>query len=184
MSRFANLDAPARHSSGAAHPPLPARHDRFSDRLSRRDQGRGRSGCSQHPALCRRVGLHAGRQPSARRGGVGADAARHRRSAGDVAGAGARTARLGDRCRRAFAGRPGSPLCRRRCRNRPDPSGRRLAFGFTRRARPGGRRARSISIRAWRKPPNAMPSRCSASTKAMSCSRRQSCSSPMGSAMG
>ena len=138
--------APARHPSRAAHPPLPPRHDRFPDRLSRRDQGRGRSGRGQHSADRRRIRLHAGRQPRPRGRRVGAGAAGHGGGIGRVAGAAARVIVSG-----GDAESTRSPACWRRRRPRPTPR-RRIrtsrASGSIRRARPAGRRAPSTSIRA------------------------------------
>ena len=146
--RFANLAAPARHSARAAHPALPARHDRLSDRVSRRDQGRRRSGRGQHAAHRRRIRVHAGRQP--RPGGrrFGAAAAGH---------ASAALAALpeprpdADRLRRRCAGRLARPT--RSPRRRAPPRPRRPirddpASGSIRRARPARPRAPCTRMRA------------------------------------
>ena len=121
--------APARGSSGAADPALPARYDRLSDRLSRGDQGRGRAGRRQHPAVARRIRLHAGRQPGAGGRRVGAGTAR---DDGGI-GAAARAAARGDRLRGRAASRLARRLARRLSRylrHRADPSGRALLLAL------------------------------------------------------
>ena len=114
-----------------AHPALPARRDRFSDGVSRGDQGRDRAGRGQHPAEPRRIRLHAGRQPSARRRGVGSDTAGHAGGAGDAAGARCPNCSSPDAdTGRAFAGRPARRYVGADRRDRADPSGRALLLAL------------------------------------------------------
>ena len=70
----------------------------------------------------------------------------------------------------------------RRSRGPPRPTPTIPPSGSIRRARPAGRRARSIRTRTRTGRPSSTARRCSACGKTTSASRRQSCSSPTGSA--
>ena len=174
--------APARHSSRAADPSLPARHDRFSDRLSRRDQGRGRSGRGQHPAVV------PTNSPSCWPTAGPARSSSRRRCC-------RRCRRRWPRCRgpgrsssspvseRRSTRSPTAGRSRRRVRYRADPPGRAMLLAlFVGLDRPAeGHGAHPFEPDRRRR--SSMRSRFSALPRATSCSRRQSCSSPMGSAM-
>ena len=129
VSRFANLVRRSGIHPRTAHPPVSARYDRFSDRFSRRDQGRGRSGGGQYPALCRRIRLHAGGQPGPGGGRVGAGAADHGRGIGGVVGSAAGGDRLRKRRGGALAGRSAGADADH-VRYRVDPSGRTLLLAL------------------------------------------------------
>ena len=155
--------------------------DRFSERLSRRDQGRDRASRGQHPARPGRIRLHA-------------DATAGRARSSSRRRCCRRCGRRWRCCRspspRSSSPAPSlrsvrSPACwqRRRALPRPPrPIPTSPASGSIPRVRPDGPRAPSICNRAWSRPPSATRSRCSASPRAISCFRRPSCSSPMGSA--
>ena len=174
--------APARRPPRRARGDDHARHGRLSRRLSRCDPRRHRAGAAQHAADVGSICLCAGGLPRARavhlRSAVSRREGHRRADARSRACRGVRQAtRTATRSSptswraRAIHSRPPRPMPR-------SPRSGSIRPGST--GMPKGVRHLHSNLPRRRTP---MPDRCSAFARTMSVFRRQSCSSPMASAM-